>query len=168
MVPVADSFLLGRCENSKNILTSLIPQILTAAPAERSFLKRLFSPHSLSLSLSVIVTNTDHDIGHSWKYSTVNEGQYRVALEKETGTNAGWLQSYMTIILFIILETGWGRQRGSWEVTGSWRSHSYALCVRLSVCVCLLCALIVHELESMMKTKLCPWPTWNCTIWLLL
>ena len=45
--------------------------------------------------------------------------------------NAGWLQSYMTIILFIILETGWGRQRGSW------RSHSYAVCECKCVCVCM-------------------------------
>lgn len=138
MVPVADClclffFLLRRCENSKNILTSLISQILTTTPAERSFLKSPPVPPILSLSLSVIVTNTDHDIVHiSWKYSTVNEGQYQVALEKETETNVGWLWSCMTIILFIILETGWGMT--AWEL-GGYRELEITFICRICECV---------------------------------
>lgn len=132
MVPVAVAFFLFNWCDSKYILTSLICQILTAGLA----ILNSVPPPPLSFSLNnSIVSNTDCDIGHhiSWKYSTVNGGQYQVAPEEEADKNARWLQSYMIIILFIISERGSRTQCDRREVIRSWRSHSYNI---LYICVC--------------------------------
>lgn len=136
MVPVAVAFFLFNWCDSKFILTPLICQILTAGLV---ILNSAFFPPPLSFSLNKsVVSNTDCDIGHhiSWKYSTVNGGQYQVAPEEEADKNTGWLQSYMIIILFIISETGSRTQYERREVIRSWRSHSYNIYCAVYVCVC--------------------------------
>ena len=58
------------------------------------------------------------------------------------------------------------RQRGSWEVTGSWRSHSYAIYVCVCVCVCMFVCAHVKKKKSSAFMYICksayPFPL--CTL----
>lgn len=86
----------------------------------------------------------------------MNEGQYRVALEKEIETNAGLLRSYMTIILFIILETGWGNR--SEDSVGAGRlpaagDHIHTLYMCACACVCVYVSMLVECLIITIKAE---------------
>lgn len=99
----------------------------------------------------------------------MNEGQYRVALEKEIETNAGLLRSYMTIILFIILETGWGNR--SEDSVGAGRlpaagDHIHTLYMCACACVCVYVCVCSRKKKSSAFMYICksayPFPL--CTL----
>lgn len=141
MVPVADclclSFLLGRCENSKNILTSLIPQILTAAPAERSFFEKAFFLHILSLSQSSSLIPTM--ILATSRFLEVQYSEWRAVSSCPWKGNGD--ECWMIAKLHDNYSIHYFRNRmgkTAWELGGYWELEITFIC---SMCVCVsVCA----------------------------